>query len=122
MIPPPPVDADGDLTVFSYDITAALRRDGLVGGCCVCQQSAVSWWDLAVCDVAPVTDARGQLTDAVALHERCVLGVLEHWMMLLHGDPDEDEADTPSSGPSPSSPPTDTRRSPRGAYARRTGG
>lgn len=122
-LPSPPLDAEGDLRVFSYDITAALRS-GLVGGCSSCHSSTVTWWELSACGMTPVTDASGHLTDYVPLHRECVLAVIASWAILIHGDPGEDEAFEPFTGdvPPPPSNSRPTPRSPRGAYARRSAG
>lgn len=116
MIPEPPVEDTGWLRVFSYDIVAALEP-GVVGGCCLCGESSVYWWVLDACGMAPVTDSHGQLADEVPLHPRCVLGVLAHWAMILHGDDESDDGSPPAlAGPVAAAP--QTRRAPSGVYAR----
>lgn len=95
MIPEPPVDGDGILTVFTYDITAALARGG-AGICVMCRDVTWDWWDLAATPaVEPVTDRYGALTDQVPLDPGCVVAMVEHWATLLHGDSDDGEPPEP---------------------------
>jgi hypothetical protein len=133
MLPEPPLDEHSLPTVGYHMISASLRH-GVVGGCVICRSSSVTWWGLAECDMDPVADRYGGLTDWVALHERCIPHVLEQWAIVLHGDPDSDpDSDVDSdSDPPPRpaaeslTPPPDrrvgARRSPTGAYAARRGG
>lgn len=117
-LPDPPLDEHG-LRVCSPMLSSALVG-GLVGGCCVCETSSVTWLDLASLDMPPVTDRSGRLNDYTALHERCVLALVQRWAILLHGDPGEGEDDTePPAGVGPPSHDRVPRRSPQGAYARR---
>jgi hypothetical protein len=118
LIPPPPTDEHGMVSVFSYDIAAALRT-GVTGGCVVCRASCVTWWGLAACSISPMTDGSGALTEWLCLHRRCVSTVMQEWAILLHGAPDEGE-DDPLVGAQPIAsppPPGAARRPPQGAWA-----
>jgi hypothetical protein len=124
-LPDPALDEAGKLFVDGHDIVAALHH-GPLGGCVICRSSSATWWSLTECGMTPVTDSRGHLTEWVPLHRWCAPEVLGAWAILLHGDPGEDGPE-PLAGDAfePAAPPPTTpgpRRSPTGAWARRTGG
>lgn len=119
MIPPMVLDADGLPTVWSYTITASLAR-GVAGICEMCRGISWSWWDLTACAMAPITDARGALTDQVPLHPECVPALMEHYATLLFGDPDDGDASDPVVRVAPTAEDFPARpAAPTGAYARR---
>jgi hypothetical protein len=122
VIPPPPLDERGRLRVGSTLILANLRG-GAVGVCVVCTELVWRWWDLTLCDMPPVVDRDGQLTDQVALHPRCVVALLDYWWSMLHEDSGDEGPDAPDAPATPVAgvrrPQAESgRRAPTGAYAR----
>lgn len=116
MIPGPPLDELGMMRVTDPEIHAQLHR-GSAGICVMCQDCTWSWWDLTLCDMPPVTDRHGTLTDQVPLHPRCVGAVVDYWASLLFEDSGAALAVTPDMAGTPGAGVRSTR--PRvGAYAR----
>ncbi|MBC8091962.1 MAG: hypothetical protein H7Y15_08500 [Pseudonocardia sp.] len=63
---------------------------GILGACVMCRASSCAWLDLIAANLAPVADSTGALTDHVALHERCISTLREHWANLsAQGGPAE---------------------------------
>jgi hypothetical protein len=83
VIPDPPLDDDGRLRVHHHDIVATIAR-GSFGVCVLCTSGCYEWWDLTRCDMPPVTDRLGTLTDQVTIHGACVPELLSMWGNLLH--------------------------------------
>lgn len=127
MLPRPPLDDAGRIRIGQFDITAHLPM-GPFGVCVMCTGSVYRWWDLTRCDMPPVVDRYGQLTDQVPLHPHCVPDLLTEWASMLDEDsgsaedavtPDTTSAQ-PAAGVLANGPErtTSTRRAPTGAYAR----
>lgn len=122
LLPRPPLDDAGALRLNRWQITAHLAQ-GPFGVCTMCAGSVWRWWDLTLCDMPPIVDRYGQLTDQVPLHPGCVDELLAEWASMLDEDSGGDE-DAVSPDAAPARPATgvlatsERRRAPSGAYAR----
>jgi hypothetical protein len=84
MIPEPPADPAPTALLWANTI------GGQLGRCTMCHQGTVTWLDLIGCELAPVVDDTGTLTDHAPLHRRCIPTLLTYWASLgHHGGPGE---------------------------------
>lgn len=88
IVPPPPLTVDGTISTQHAVLIAFIAR-GCYGACVMCHTMCYDWLDMAEIEgLEPIVDDHGYLTDQLSLHPKCVPALLEHWAMLLSGDPD----------------------------------